>query len=158
MYVSRCICVYTYIYYATCKCQRYDRFANWTQAIHRSPLRIAHLDFVVYIRMQWRPKRTASECSTAPCIALPGIFLTLMGLPPGYVAMRQCSPGQTMEATNNPHVLKAASVNTCMPCTPCTRQLCTGHARHASTVQVNSCTCTSGHVRMSTHVQVYVYT
>ena len=47
----------------------------------RSPPQTAHLDFVVYIRPRWRPKRVASKCSTAPCFALPRIFLTLVNYP-----------------------------------------------------------------------------
>ena len=31
-----------------------------------SPPQTAHLDFVVYIRPWWRPKRVANKCSTAP--------------------------------------------------------------------------------------------
>ena len=59
-----------------------------------SSLRIAHLAFVVYMRASWRPRRTAGKCSTAPCSTLPLIFLTVMD-----VALRQCPPGKTMEAS-----------------------------------------------------------
>ena len=72
-------------------------------AVCHSPLRIAHLGFMVYIRMQWRPTRVASGCSTAPRFALPGIFLALMSLPLGfcrYVAMltRANHGGNTISA------------------------------------------------------------
>ena len=83
-------------------------------AVCHSPLRIAHLDFVVYIRMQWRPRRTAGECSSAPRFALPGIFLTLVSLPSGDVAMRQCSPGQTMEATPSIHFTYLTHLSLCV--------------------------------------------
>ena len=58
-----------------------------------SPLPIEHLAFMVYIRMQWRPKRYVHKSSTAP-------YELWIHIPnPGTSQFWLLLLGQTMDAT-----------------------------------------------------------